>query len=81
MSDNNPHTGNGQHDGSTVPARASTQEDFLGKSAEVRDHLRQQHPELSDSELDLKLSSEWWKPMFDLSTAVDVSIQVLVLIF
>ncbi|KAK4212531.1 hypothetical protein QBC37DRAFT_374937 [Rhypophila decipiens] len=51
-----------------------TNEYFLARAAEVQDQLRQQNPDLQASDVDLKLSSGWWQPMFDLSTLVDESL-------
>lgn len=56
------------------PVLTFTQEAIIKRMAEAQTQFRQQHPELPESDTDLKLSSEWWKPMFALNTAVDVSI-------
>jgi len=48
-------------------------EDFVARAAAMQEQLRQQNPSLPASDLDLKLSSAWWEPMFELSAAVDVS--------
>lgn len=54
-----------------------TKEDFLKSAAAVQDHLRQQNPGLSESELDLKLSSGWWKPAVDFSAVLGVCASIL----
>ncbi len=74
MADNEPA-------GQGVPPTAFTREYFLERAAAVQDQLRQQNPDLSTPELDLKLSSGWWEPAFDLSTILDVGASTLPLLF
>ncbi|KAM7214447.1 hypothetical protein V8F06_010204 [Rhypophila decipiens] len=56
---------------SALPVPEFTKEYFLARAAEVQDQLRQQNPDLQASDVDLKLSSGWWQPIFDLSTLID----------
>lgn len=58
------------HDTSTLPT--FTKEDFLERATAIQERLRQENPDMSESELDLKLSSGWYKPVFDLSATLDV---------
>jgi hypothetical protein len=49
-----------------------TKEDFLARAAAVQDQLRQQNPDLTETELDLKLSTGWWEKAFALPAAIEV---------
>ncbi|KAL6693173.1 hypothetical protein J3F84DRAFT_381800 [Trichoderma pleuroticola] len=40
----------------------------------MQERLRQENPDLSESELDLKLSSGWYTPAFDLSQVLNESV-------
>ncbi|KAL6909191.1 hypothetical protein GGI43DRAFT_379995 [Trichoderma evansii] len=41
-----------------------TKEDFLARAAAAQDQLRQQNPDLTEAELDLKLSTGWLDKVF-----------------
>jgi hypothetical protein len=56
-----------QEASTSIPA---TKEEFLARALAVQDQLRAQNLDLSD--LDLKLSSGWWKPAVDFSAVLHV---------
>lgn len=51
-----------------------TKEDFLARIVAAQDQLRQQNPDLSEGELDLKLSTGWWEKAFLLPAAIEVRV-------
>lgn len=54
-----------------VPSLPITKEEFLARATALQDQLRNQNPDWSN--LDLKLSSGWWKPAIDLGGILHVS--------
>ncbi|KAH0525705.1 hypothetical protein TsFJ059_009127 [Trichoderma semiorbis] len=57
-----------------LPLPAFTEEDFLERATAVQERLLRENPDMSEAELDLKLSTGWYKPAFDLSQVLNESV-------